>query len=160
VVAVHNYELALTWTGNQGTGTSAYRAYSRSHEVTAAGRPPLLGSSDPAFRGETDRWNPELLLVAALSGCHLMSYLHVCVESGVVVIDYTDAPAGSMTQTPGGGGRFTSVTLRPRVTLARASAGKVDLATRLHRDASARCFIASSVNFPVHHEPTVVVEGA
>ncbi|GAA0280583.1 OsmC family protein [Cryptosporangium japonicum] len=158
MVAVHDYELALTWTGNQGTGTSAYRAYSRSHEIVADGRPPLYGSSDPAFRGETDRWNPELLLVATLSACHLMSYLHVCVEAGVVVVDYTDAPTGSMTQTPGGGGRFTQVTLNPQVTLARASAGKVELATRLHRDANARCFIASSVNFPVHHQPTVVVE--
>jgi organic hydroperoxide reductase OsmC/OhrA len=158
VVAVHEYELALTWTGNQGTGTSAYRAYNRSHEIIAAGRPPLYGSSDPAFRGETDRWNPELLLVAALSACHLMSYLHVCVESGVVVVDYTDEPTGSMTQTPGGGGHFTQVTLKPQVTLARSSADKVDVATRLHGDAGARCFIAASVNFPVHHQPTVVVE--
>ncbi|GAA3386658.1 OsmC family protein [Cryptosporangium minutisporangium] len=157
MVAVHNYELGLVWTGNQGTGTSAYRAYSRSHEVTSEGRPPLLGSSDPAFRGETDRWNPELLLLAALSGCHLMSYLHVCVEAGVIVSAYADTPTGSMTQTPGGGGRFTEVVLHPRVTLARDSAGKQDLASRLHRDASARCFIAASVNFPVHHEPTVVV---
>ncbi|SHM99680.1 OsmC family protein [Cryptosporangium aurantiacum] len=157
MVAVHNYELGLVWTGNQGTGTSAYRAYSRAHEVTAPGRPPLEGSSDPAFRGETDRWNPELLLVAALSGCHLMSYLHVCVEAGVTVIAYADAPTGLMTQTPGGGGRFTEVVLRPRVMLARESAGKHDLAVRLHRDASARCFIASSVNFPVRHEPVVEV---
>ncbi|TQS40075.1 OsmC family protein [Cryptosporangium phraense] len=156
MVAVHNYELALVWTGNQGTGTSAYRAYGRSHEVTAPGRPALLGSADPAFRGETDRWNPELLLVAALSGCHLMSYLHVCVEAGVVVTAYSDAPTGAMTQTPGGGGRFTEVVLHPRVTVARG--GNVDLATRLHADASERCFIASSVNFPVRHEPVVVVE--
>ena len=159
MVAVHNYELALTWTGNQGTGTSAYRAYTRTHEVAAEGRPPLLGSSDPAFRGETDRWNPELLMVAALAGCHLMSYLHVCVEGGVVVTGYADAPTGSLTQTPGGGGRFTEVVLRPRVTLARGSAGKVDLATRLHRDASARCFIAASVNFPVQLQPEITVDG-
>jgi organic hydroperoxide reductase OsmC/OhrA len=157
VVAVHNYEMALVWTGNQGTGTSAYRAYGRAHEVTAPGRPPLLGSADPAFRGETDRWNPELLLIAALSGCHLMSYLHVCVEGGVVVTGYTDKPTGSMTQTPGGGGRFTEVVLRPRVTV--ASAGQVDLAIRLHQDASARCFIANSVNFPVRHEPVVEIAG-
>lgn len=154
MVAVHNYELALSWTGNQGTGTSAYRAYSRAHEVTAPGRPPLLGSADPAFRGETDRWNPELLLVAALSGCHLMSYLHVCVEAGVVVTAYSDAPTGAMTQTPGGGGHFTEVVLRPRVTLAPGS--DVELATRLHGDANERCFIAGSVNFPVRHEPVVL----
>jgi organic hydroperoxide reductase OsmC/OhrA len=151
VVAVHSYELTLTWTGDQGTGTSAYRGYSRAHEVTAPGRPPLLGSADPAFRGETDRWNPELLLVAALSACHLMSYLHVCVEAGVVVTGYTDSPSGVMTQTPGGG-HFTEVVLRPQVTV--AAADQVDQANRLHGLASERCFIAASVNFPVRHEPT------
>jgi organic hydroperoxide reductase OsmC/OhrA len=157
VVAVHSYELALTWTGNQGTGTSAYRAYSRAHELAAAGLPPLLGSSDRAFRGEADRWNPELLLVAALSSCHLLAYLHVCVDAGVVVTGYSDAPTGLMTQTPGGGGRFTEVVLRPRVTV--ASADQVDAAGGLHHLAGERCFIASSVNFPVRHEPQTVVAG-
>ena len=156
MVAVHSYELALTWTGNQGTGTSAYRQYSRAHEIAAPGRPTLLGSADPAFRGETDRWNPEQLLVAALSACHLMSYLHVCVEAGVIVTGYTDAPTGVMTQTPGGGGHFTEVTLRPRVTV--ASADQVERANALHALANERCFIASSVNFPVHHEPETLCE--
>jgi organic hydroperoxide reductase OsmC/OhrA len=151
VVAVHHYELGLTWTGNQGTGTSAYRAYNRTHEITTVGRPPLLGSADPAFRGEVDRWNPELLLVAALSACHLMSYLHVCVEAGVVVTAYTDAPSGVMSQTPGGGGHFTEVVLRPRVQI--ADPAQIELATSLHRTANERCFIAQSVNFPVRHVP-------
>src|SRR6266540_3868554 len=110
----HTYELTVTWTGDRGTGTSGYRAYSRAHEVTAAGRPPLPGSSDPTFRGDPDRWNPEQLLVAALAQCHLLWYLHLCAEAGVVVTGYTDTPTGLMAEDDDGGGRFTEVTLRPR----------------------------------------------
>lgn len=150
----HTYELNLIWTGNRGTGTSGYRAYGRGHEVTAPDRPPLLGSADPTFRGEPDRWNPEQLLVAALSQCHLLAYLHVCVVAGVVVTEYGDEPRGVMAETDGGGGHFTEVVLRPRVVV--ASPDMVERATAAHRDAHRLCFIANSVNFPVRHEPVVV----
>ncbi len=149
----HTYELTVTWTGDRGTGTSGYRAYSRAHEVTAAGRPPLPGSSDPTFRGDPDRWNPEQLLVAALAQCHLLWYLHLCAEAGVVVTGYTDTPTGLMAEDDDGGGRFTEVTLRPRVTV--AAADSVGRAVELHGTAHRMCFIANSVNFPVHHEPVV-----
>jgi organic hydroperoxide reductase OsmC/OhrA len=149
----HRYELTVTWTGNRGTGTSGYRAYSRAHEVTAPGRPALPGSSDPVFHGEPDRWNPELLLLAALSECHLLSYLHMCADAGVVVTAYTDTQSGAMTEDGAGGGRFTEVTLRPRVSV--ASPDMVASAVALHGEAHEKCFIASSVNFPVRHEPVV-----
>ncbi len=149
----HTYELTVTWTGDRGTGTSGYRAYSRAHEVTAAGRPPLPGSSDPTFRGDPDRWNPEQLLVAALAQCHLLWYLHLCAEAGVVVTGYTDTPTGLMAEDDDGGGRFTEVTLRPRVTV--AAADSVGRAVELHGTAHRMCFIANSVTFPVHHEPVV-----
>jgi organic hydroperoxide reductase OsmC/OhrA len=155
VVAVHSYELALTWTGNRGTGTSEFRSYSRAHALTAPGRPPLLGSADRAFRGDADRWNPELLLLAALASCHFMSFLHVCVQAGVVVNGYADAPIGQLTQTRRGGGRFTEVVLRPRVRV--ASKEQIEPATALHVQANELCFIASSVNFPVRHEPVTLV---
>lgn len=152
---VHTYELSLSWTGNEGTGTSGYRAYGRSHEVSAPGRPPLPGSADPMFRGATDRWNPEQLLVASLAQCHLLSYLHLCADAGVVVTAYTDDPVGTMTESVGGGGQFTEVVLRPRVTVATAE--MTVRATELHATAHQLCFIARSVNFPVRHEPTTVV---
>lgn len=147
----HEYDVTLTWTGNRGTGTSEYRAYGRDHEVAVAGLPPLLGSADPAFRGDADRWNPEQLLVAALSQCHLLSYLHVAADAGVVVTAYEDDAHGVMTQQRDGGGRFTEVVLRPRVTVADEST--VDRATALHDRAHELCFIANSMNFPVTHEP-------
>ena len=153
----HSYDVTTVWTGNTGSGTSGYRDYARSLEVSAPGRETLPGSSDPAFRGDPTRWNPELLLLAALGECHLLSYLHVCVEAGVVVTAYRDEAAGTMVEDGAGGGRFTEVVLRPHVTVADAST--VERATALHADASARCFIAASVGFPVRHEPVVVAEG-
>lgn len=155
---VHTYRTDLVWTGNLGTGTSTYRGYERAHEVSAPdapGVPVLLGSSDPAFRGDASRWNPELLLLAALSQCHMLSYLHVCAVNGVTVTGYTDRAAGTMTQTPDGGGHFTEVVLHPEVEVADASAAQK--AAALHEDAHRLCFIANSVNFPVRHEPVVTV---
>jgi organic hydroperoxide reductase OsmC/OhrA len=150
----HTYAVTVTWTGNLGTGTSGYRAYSRANEVTADGRPPIAGSSDPAFRGDPARWNPEQLLVVALSQCHLLWYLHLCADAGVVVTGYADEATGTMVETADGGGHFTEVTLRPRVTV--ESAEMVAGAVGLHGEAHRLCYIASSVNFPVHHEPVVV----
>jgi len=153
----HHYEVTVSWTGNRGTGTSGYRDYGRDHEVNAEGRPVLLGSSDPAFRGDKTRWNPELALLAALSECHLLSYLHVCATAGVIVTGYVDVAEGTMAEDEHGGGRFTEVTLRPQVTV--AAADMIDSAISLHEEASAKCFIANSVNFPVHDEPTVTASG-
>jgi len=153
----HSYAVTVEWLGNRGTGTSGYRDYGREHVVRAEGKHELEGSSDRVFHGNADRWNPEELLLAALSQCHLLSYLHVAASAGVVVTGYTDAAVGTMVQTPDGGGRFTSATLRPRVTIA---SGDAQLARSLHADANAKCFIAASVNFPVHHEPEIVLETA
>lgn len=152
---VHRYKVTVVWTGNQGQGTSDYRAYSRAHEVTADSRPPLKGSSDRVFRGNAQRWDPERLLVAALSQCHMLSYLHVCAEAGVVVAEYVDQAEGEMQQTSDGGGHFTEVTLRPRVTVSEES--MTAAARELHGRAHELCFIANSVNFPVVHEPRTSV---
>lgn len=152
----HHYAMKLHWTGNRGTGTSSYRAYGRDHVVSAEGKPDIAGSSDRVFHGDAERWNPEELLLAALSQCHMLSYLHVATLHGVVVEDYTDAATGVMEQTANGGGHFTSATLRPVVTI---SAGDAAVALAIHHEASEKCFIAASVNFPVGHEPEVVVRG-
>lgn len=147
----HHYAVAVDWQGDRGTGTSGYREYGREHLVTASGKPAIDGSADPAFRGDPARWNPEEMLLAALAQCHMLSYLHVAVTHGVVVTRYSDAAVGTMRQTHDGGGRVTGVTLRPRVEVADAS--MIELASSLHHEASEKCFIAASVNFPVAHEP-------
>jgi|SRR5579875_344785 len=229
----HSYHVRVTWTGNQGTGTSGYRAYSRDHEVTVippagtdpgpdqaptatagangsaspaqqscppgpaacpaegtgntgdsgtarkasptgdatpaggagpAGpggtvRPtPIAGSSDPAFRGDPGRWNPEQLLTASLAQCHMLWYLHLCAAAGVVVTAYTDDASGTLVETADGSGRFTGVTLRPRVLVAAPDmAGQ---AAALHGAAHEKCFVAASVAFPVRHEPVIMLAGS
>jgi organic hydroperoxide reductase OsmC/OhrA len=153
-MAEHHYDLEVTWQGSRGSGTTGYRDYGRQVLVCADGKPELLGSADTAFRGDADRWNPEELLVAALSQCHLLSYLHVAVGNGIVVTSYLDHPRGTMLQ-EGAGGRFTEVTLRPVVTI--ADPAQVDVAMSIHHEASQACFIASSVNFPIKHEPRIKV---
>jgi organic hydroperoxide reductase OsmC/OhrA len=149
----HQYRTSLLWTGNLGQGTSDYRAYSRNHEITAEGKPTLPGTSDPAFRGDVSRYTPEDLLVSSLSSCHMLWYLHLCAVKGVIVIDYTDQAYGEMLENPDGSGQFVQVTLHPRVVVSQSS--MIRLATSLHHDANRMCFIARSVNFPVHHKPEV-----
>lgn len=151
----HHYAVSVEWAGNRGSGTSGYRDYGRAVVVRADGKlHELAGSADRAFHGDRDRWNPEELLLAALSECHLLSYLHVAVRRGIVVVDYRDEAAGELVQTPDGGGHFAEAVLRPVVTIA---AGDPADALDAHREASQLCFIAASVNFPVRHEPTIVL---
>lgn len=150
----HRYNVVVQWTGNRGTGTADYRAYDRAHEIGAPGKPSIPGSADPQFRGDPERWNPEELLVASLSACHKLWYLHLAASAGIVVTDYVDSADGIMVEDETGGGHFARVVLRPRVTVTAES--DVEAAQRLHDDAHAKCFIANSVNFPVDHEPVVV----
>ncbi|MGK5557087.1 OsmC family protein [Actinomadura kijaniata] len=150
----HHYEVTVTWTGNNGTGTSGHRDYERSHDVSADGKPVLAGSSDPAFRGDPARWNPEELLVASLAQCHMLWFLHLCAGEGIVVTGYADRPVGSMAETSDGGGHFTEVVLRPEAAL--ADPAEEERARALHERAHGLCFIANSVNFPVRCEPAFV----
>lgn len=148
---IHTYDIQLAWTGNDGAGTRDYRSYRRDHEIRAAGRPVLAGSSDPAFRGDPARYNPEQLFVAALASCHMLWYLHLCAVNGIVVHDYRDEAQGEMEEGANGAGQFSRVVLRPRVRLS----GDAAKARALHAEAHGYCFIARSVNFPVTIEPLV-----
>jgi len=152
----HHYSVTIDWTGNQGSGTSAYKAYARAHDIRAAGKPSIPGSSDPNFRGDPARYNPEELLVASLSSCHMLWYLHLCSVAGIVVTAYSDRAQGTMIEEADGGGRFVSVVLKPEISVKPGA----DLrnAHALHAEAHKLCFIARSVNFPVTHEPTIRVE--
>lgn len=149
----HHYHADVVWTGNTGQGTANCRAYQRSHDSSAPNKPPIPGSSDPAFRGDATRYNPEELLVMSVSSCHMLWYLHLCAEAGVVVQRYVDRAEGVMIQTADGGGRFESITLRPEIAIAPES--DLALAHTLHDRAHHLCFIANSVNFPVHCRPEI-----
>jgi organic hydroperoxide reductase OsmC/OhrA len=151
----HLYKSTIKWTGNTGSGTVNYRDYERSHSIHIENKPVILGSSDSAFRGDKTKHNPEDLLVSSLSACHMLWYLHLCSEAGVIVVDYIDHATGTMVETENGGGKFKEVTLNPILTVADKS--MVEKATELHQKANELCFIANSVNFPVHHKPTIKV---
>ena len=155
----HHFTATVTWTGNQGTGTSTYRAYSRNHEINGDGKMGLIpGSSAPAFRGDKTRYNPEELLVASLSACHMLWVLHLCAEAKITVVEYVDAASGTMALNPDGSGQLSEVVLRPKITVLEA--GRDDDVRLVNEKAHQLCFIARSVNFPVRHEPTVVVPAA
>ncbi len=153
----HRYHVAVEWTGNRGEGTASYRGYGRDHWVRIEGKPDLAASSDPGFRGDAARHNPEDLFVASLSTCHMLWYLHLCSAAGVVVTGYLDRAEGVMETRSDGGGRFRAVTLRPEVTVAPGS--DTDKARELHGAAHAKCFIANSVSCPIRHEPAIRVGG-
>lgn len=153
----HRYAAKVVWTGGEEGPARDYRGYSREHRIEIEGKAPIRGSADPAFRGDASLHNPEDMLVASLSACHMLWYLHLCTVNGIVVGDYEDSACGVMSEGSDGAGRFESVTLFPKVSILD---GDPDLALSLHGQAHEKCFIANSVNFPVTHEPTVdIMEG-
>lgn len=153
----HDYRINLNWTGNTGEGTRNYAGYRRDHEISAAGKSRVIeGSSDPHFRGDESRYNPEETLVASLAACHMLWYLHLCADAGIVVVDYKDEPRGKMIETADGGGHFTEVILYPRVVITKDS--DQEKALELHKRAHELCFIAGSVNFPVKTKAEIIFE--
>ncbi len=153
---VHQYNTSVTWTGNEGNGTSDYKSYSRNHVIAATGKPEIPGSSDPAFRGDGSRYNPEDSLVAACSACHMLWYLHLCAVNQVVVVSYHDKASGTMVENPDGSGQFREIILRPEVTVTHVSMKEKALA--LHAEAHKFCFLARSVNFPILHQPEIRIQ--
>ena len=150
-MANHNYAATITWTGNKGEGTTRYDAYERSHTLSVNNKPDLACSSDVPFRGDGSKYNPEDMFLYSLSSCHMLWYLHLCSEAGIIVVDYQDKSMGVMEETHEGGGHFTEVTLYPHVKITDPS--KIEMANELHIKANKLCFIANSCNFPIHHKP-------
>ncbi len=149
----HNYTLSVKWTGNRGQGTIDYKAYDRYYTVSAENKVDILACSDVPFLGDKTKHSPEDFLLTSLSSCHMLWYLHICADAGIVVVDYVDNPTGILVQDETGGGKFTEVSLNPIVTITDAS--KMDLANELHKKANEKCFIANSVNFKVKHNSTI-----
>lgn len=150
----HQYRILNQWSGNLGTGTSAYNAYSRNHELNGAGKSdPIRGSSDPLFRGDPTRYNPEELLLGALSACHMLWVLHLCADAGIAIAEYVDEATGEMVEHPDGSGEFIRAVLHPHMVI--TDAARIAEATAIHDRAHRVCCLARSMNFPVGHEPIV-----
>jgi organic hydroperoxide reductase OsmC/OhrA len=152
----HHYSLIANWTGNKGEGTNGYKSYERSHEIIIEGKEKITGSSDPSFLGDKTKHNPEELLLASISSCHMLWYLHLCSDAGIIVTNYTDNAKGVMEETGDGSGKFTSVILYPIITL--KDINQKDVANALHIKANELCFIANSLNFKVGHEACFIAK--
>ena len=153
----HNYTISLEWTGNKGSGTFDYRSYSRNHVLGASGKHgEILGSSDPSFRGDESRYNPEELFLASISSCHMLWFLHLCAVNNVIVLEYKDEPKGIMEENDNGSGQFSEVTLFPNVIVSEEN--MIEKANSLHHQANEMCFIANSCNFTIKHQPQTKVQ--
>ena len=152
---LHHYSLAVKWTGNTGSGTKDYRSYERAHTINVGNKMPIAGSSDAAFRGDKEKHTPEDLFLASISSCHMLWYLHLCAEAGIVITAYVDNATATMIETADGGGHFTEVTLHPEVHITDRM--RKDAANALHKKANELCFVANSCNFPIHHEATILI---
>lgn len=152
----HEYTSHVIWTGNIGRGTESYRAYERTWDVAIPGKAVVHCSNDPLLGGDPTKMNPEDLLITALASCHMLWYLHLASDAGIVVTSYADTPVGVGEVQPTGAGKFVSATLHPHVAV-RAGAD-LERAEAIHHEIHSVCFIAQSVNFPVSYEPVFTIE--
>ncbi|MEM8507088.1 MAG: OsmC family protein [Bacteroidota bacterium] len=153
----HNYEIKVEWTGNEGNGTLNYTSYNRNHKIISNEKYDAIdGSSDPSFLGDKSRYNPEDLFLSSLSACHMLWYLHICSVNKIIVTEYLDIATGIMEEMKNGGGKFTEVTLHPRVKI--TDENRIQRANELHEEANRMCFIANSCNFKIKHKPVTTIE--
>lgn len=146
----HLFKAALNWTSNKKEQDLSLKVYSKSHQVKIEGKPILNVSAAKAFKGDPSLYNPEDLLLSSLVSCHMMSYLYVCSQNGIEVLEYSDSAEATLEVNPDGSGRFVEVKLKPKIIIANSD--KIELALELHKKANQLCFIANSCNFPVLHE--------
>lgn len=149
----HNYKSKIEWTGNTGESTKNYRSYERNYTISVDGKAEIYGSSDPAFLGNPELHNPEDLLLASVSSCHLLWYLHFCSVNKILVLEYVDFAEGTMIESENGSGKFTEIILKPKILVAEKN--MIEKAIELHQKANEYCFIANSLNFEVKHQPEI-----
>lgn len=146
-MTIHVYKQTIEWTGSKGVGTQTYESYSRDFNLIAENRPVLACSADPVFRGDSSKYNPEDFLLCSVSSCHMLWFLHLCADKGIIVLNYIDHPIGEMESIPGKGGKFIGITLNPIVVI--TDINRVEEIEKIHDEASEKCFITNSLNFKV-----------
>ncbi|MEM8686346.1 MAG: OsmC family protein [Pseudomonadota bacterium] len=146
----HDFTAQVVWTGNQGEGTKSYRSYTRNWSVTTPGKPEIHCSNDPLLGGDPSLHNPEDMLIATVSACHMLWYLHLASAAKIVVTGYVDTPVGTGQSEPDGTGRFIKAVLKPVIEVERGT--DLEKADQIHYQIHNHCFIARSVNFPITYE--------
>ncbi|MCB1030744.1 MAG: OsmC family protein [Acidimicrobiales bacterium] len=150
--AVHHYFTRLTWKGSTGLG---YEHYDRGHSVVA---PPahadLAITSDPAFKGDSSRLNPEQLLLAAASSCQMLSFLAVASRARLDVVSYSD-DATALMAADNGPMRITTIRLQPEVALVDTKPSRIsdERLGHLIEVAHKECFIANTLNCEISIDP-------
>ena len=152
----HHYTINIKWTGDEGKGTKDYKSYNRNHSISNPSKySEILGSSDPSFRGDKTKYNPEDLFLSSIASCHMLWYLHLCSVNQIVVTSYSDNATGTMEESKNGSGKFKEVTLHPLVTI--QDEHQIKKAAELHSQANEMCFIANSCNFKIGHESKIII---
>lgn len=149
MILKHLFRAAASWNLDKARGN--LKSYNRNHTISIAGKQILNVSAAKAFKGDSNLYNPEDMLLASLVSCHMMSYLYVCNQNGIEVLEYSDEAVATLVVESDGSGRFTEVILNPKVIITQAD--KKEEALSLHKKANELCFIANSCNFPVYHNP-------
>lgn len=150
----HDFISKVVWTGNRGEGTKSYNGYDRTWDMAVDGKEVVHCSNDPLLGGDPSKYNPEDILISALSSCHMLWYLHLCSNAKVTVLSYEDNAVGIGESEPSGKGRFIKAILKPTIIITHDS--DADKALQLHDEIHQYCFIARSVNFEVEYEPTIL----
>jgi organic hydroperoxide reductase OsmC/OhrA len=151
----HVFEATVRWPADPAQALPPDPAFSRNSVLACPGHPPVAGSSPTVFGGDATRYNPEELVTMALAQCHMLTYLALAAKRRVAVLAYEDRATAVLGKDPAAGRmKILSAQLRPRVTVARGT----DLAAAhaMHEKAHEHCFVANSVNFPVHNAPEIV----
>ncbi len=144
----HLFKAALNWSKDNGKSIR----YTKNHTISFEGKEALTISAAKAFKGDPSLHNPEDLLLSSLMSCHMMSYLYICAQHQIEVIDYQDQAIATLETNENGSGRFIEVRLNPQVTISNGE--QIALANTLHHQAHQLCFIANSCNFPILHQAT------
>jgi organic hydroperoxide reductase OsmC/OhrA len=151
----HEYKATVSW--KRGTEAFTDLKFSRAHEWSFDGGVTVPASASPhvvrAPFSRADAVDPEEGLVAALSSCHMLTFLYLAAKQGYVVDSYRDDAAGVMTKNAGGKWFVSRVALRPRIVFSGAKQPSGADLDKLHHDAHEECFIANSVLTEIVVEP-------
>lgn len=140
---MHEYRATTTW--KRTTDDFTYDTYNRAHDVTFGGGETVPWSAAPEFKGNAERVNPEEAFVAALSTCHMLTFLAIAARKRFVVDSYRDEAVGVMERNSAGKYWVSNVTLRPKVAFSGTRQPSDSEISELHRAAHDNCFIANSV---------------
>jgi organic hydroperoxide reductase OsmC/OhrA len=144
------HTITLNW--KRTTPDFNYKTYERTHTINFSGGSHIQVTAAPEYLGDPKITNPEELLVAALSSCHMLTFLALAAYKGLIIDNYNDEAIGVVGKNAAGKMAVTQVTLRPKITFS-GNQPDAQVLHEIHEKAHVNCFIANSVNTEVKVEP-------